>query len=90
MEKLFWGMVGTCTLVFAVLLGSYLNKVGVIGSSSDSTAEISTQTNESETDTSYAEGELPEDIRSLLADSQGGYADAMKVFEEESAATHIF
>ena len=40
MEKLFWGMVGGCTVAFAILLGMYLNKTGVIGAEPESSTEL--------------------------------------------------
>ena len=39
MEKLFWGMVGGCTVAFAILLGMYLNKTGVIGAEPESSRQ---------------------------------------------------
>ena len=96
MEKLFWGMVGGCTVAFGILLCIYLNKIGVIGAqpetSTETVTEIESETgseNETETETGsdleLAEGEFPADIRSMIQDSQENYAPAMKVFEEESA-----
>ena len=40
MEKLFWGMVGGCTVAFAILLGMYLNKTGVIGAEPETSTEV--------------------------------------------------
>ena len=61
MEKLFWGMVGGCTVAFAILLGMYLNKTGVIGAEPETFTEIVSEI-ETETETEgemLAEGELP-------------------------------
>ena len=88
MEKLFWGMVGGCTVAFAILLGMYLNKTGVIGAEPETSTEIVSEI-ETETETEgemLAEGELPSDIQSFIEDSQDNYAPAMKVFEDESSA----
>ena len=91
MEKLFWGMVGGCTVAFAILLGMYLNKTGVIGAEPETSTEIVSEI-ESETETitgteemTLADGEFPADIQSLIEDSQRNYSQAMQVFEEESA-----
>ena len=89
MEKLFWGMVGGCTVAFAILLGMYLNKTGVIGAEPESSTELVSETEtETETEelTQAEDGEFPADIRSIIEDSQGNYAQAMQVFEDESAA----
>ena len=58
MEKLFWGMVGGCTVAFGILLCIYLNKIGVIGAqpetSTETVTEIESETgseNETETET---------------------------------------
>lgn len=40
MEKLFWGMVGGCTVAFAILLGMYLNKTGVIGAEPETSTKL--------------------------------------------------
>ena len=90
MEKLFWGMVGGCTVAFAILLGMYLNKTGVIGAEPESSTEIVSEI-ETETETGtegemLADGEFPAEIQSLIEDSQGNYAQAMQVFEDESSA----
>lgn len=92
MEKLFWGMVGGCTVAFAILLGMYLNKTGVIGAEPESSTEIVSELEtETETITGTEEmtlavnGEFPADIQSIIEDSQKNYSQAMQVFEEESA-----
>ena len=92
MEKLFWGMVGGCTVAFAILLGMYLNKTGVIGAEPKSSTEIVSELEtETETITGTEEmtlavnGEFPADIQSIIEDSQKNYSQAMQVFEEESA-----
>ena len=76
MEKLFWGMVGLCTIAFAFLLGMYLNQSGVLNFSA------------AEETTTVASEEHPEDyseeIQSLIEASQGNYATAMRVLEETS------
>ena len=87
MEKLFWGMVGGCTAAFAILLCMYLNKAGIIGAEPETvTTEVVSET---ETDTEEGllvdNGEFPSEIQSMIKDSQDNYAEAMKVFEEESA-----
>ena len=88
MEKLFWGMVGGCTVAFAILLGMYLNKAGVIGAEPETATELVSET-ETETETEggllVENGELPADIQSLIEDSQTNYSQAMKVFEDESS-----
>lgn len=87
MEKLFWGMVGGCTVAFAILLGMYLNKIGVIGSEPESSTEIVSETEtETEEIPGIDSGELPSDIQSMIEDSQNNYAQAMQVFEDESSA----
>ena len=75
MEKLFWGMVGGCTVAFAILLGMYLNKTGVIGAEPETSTEIVSEI-QSETETitgteemTLADGEFPADIQSLIEDS---------------------
>lgn len=92
MEKLFWGMVGGCTVAFAILLGMYLNKTGVIGAEPESSTEIVSELEtETETITGTEEmtlavnGEFPADIQSIIENSQKNYSQAMQVFEEESA-----
>ena len=65
----------------------YLNKAGIIGGEPETaTTEITLET---ETDTEEgllaANGEFPSEIQSLIEDSQNKYAQAMQVFEEESA-----
>ena len=67
MEKLFWGMVGGCTVAFAILLGMYLNKIGVIGSAPESSTEIVSETEtETEEIPGIDSGELPSDIQSMI------------------------
>ena len=89
MEKLFWGMVGGCTVAFAILLGMYLNKIGVIGAEPETSTEIASEI-ESETETwemlLAEDGEFPSEIQSLIEDSQTNYSQAMQVFEDESSA----
>ena len=53
MEKLFWGMVGGCTIAFGILLAMYLNKTGVIGQEPES----ATETIEAETMTESSAGD---------------------------------
>ncbi|MDE7206393.1 MAG: hypothetical protein K2N90_04430, partial [Lachnospiraceae bacterium] len=89
MEKLFWGMVGGCTIAFGILLAMYLNQTGAFDSAEEETttevlADAETQETETETEETVAEGEYPADIRTLIENSQGNYATAMLVFEEES------
>ena len=86
MEKLFWGMVGGCTVAFAILLGMYLNKTGVIGAEPESSTEIVSETETETEGEMLADGEFPAEIQSLIEDSQGNYAQAMQVFEDESSA----
>ena len=88
MEKLFWGMVGGCTVAFAILLGMYLNKTGVIGAEPETSTEVVSETS-TETETGeelLADGEFPSEIQSLIEDSQDNYAQAMQVFEDESSS----
>ncbi len=89
MEKLFWGMVGGCTIAFGILLAMYLNQSGAFDSAEEetTTAVIADAETQESTDTeeSVAEGEYPADIRSLIENSQGNYATAMLVFEEDEA-----
>ncbi len=89
MEKLFWGMVGGCTIAFGILLAMYLNQTGAFDAAEEETTtavldEAETQETETGTEETVAEGEYPADIRSLIENSQGNYATAMLVFEEES------
>ena len=37
MEKLFWGMVGGCTIAFGILLAMYLNQTGVFDRAEEET-----------------------------------------------------
>ena len=37
MEKLFWGMVGGCTIAFGILLAMYLNQSGAFDSAEEET-----------------------------------------------------
>ena len=74
MEKLFWGMVAGCTIAFSLLLGMYLNKTGVIDfSKTDDAQEITT-----EADTT----EGPEDISSLVNETQKNYGLASAALED--------
>ena len=70
MEKLFWGMVGGCTIAFGILLAMYLNQSGAFDSAEEetTTAVIADAETQESTDTeeSVAEGEYPADIRSLI------------------------
>ena len=87
MEKLFWGMVGGCTIAFGILLAMYLNQSGAFDSAEEETTTAvlaEAKTEEPETQETVAEGEYPADIRTLIENSQGNYATAMLVFEEES------
>ena len=44
MEKLFWGMVGLCTIAFAFLLGMYLNQSGVLNfSAAEETTTVASE-----------------------------------------------
>lgn len=79
MEKAFWGMVAGCTLIFGILLGMYLNKSGAVDFSpkADQTQETT------QTDQTADEIEQEGEITSLLQETQGNYAAAMKALEEE-------
>ena len=89
MEKLFWGMIGACTAAFGILLCMYLNKIGVIGGTEPETATeiVSNLETDVEMETAFlSPEELAAEIQSRVENSQSKYADAMLVFEEESAA----
>ncbi|MDE6620884.1 MAG: hypothetical protein K2K74_10440, partial [Lachnospiraceae bacterium] len=89
MEKLFWGMIGGCTAAFAILLGMYLNKAGVIGAEPETSTEIVSEietSTEMEEELLAEDGEFPSDIQSMIEDSQRNYSQAMQVFEDESSA----
>ena len=79
MEKAFWGMVAGCTLIFGILLGMYLNKSGAVDFSpkADQTQETT------QTDQTAGEIEQEGELTSLLQETQGNYAAAMKALEEE-------
>ena len=78
-EKAFWGMVAGCTLIFGILLGMYLNKSGAVDFSpkADQTQETT------QTDQTAGEIEKEGELTSLLQETQGNYAAAMKALEEE-------
>ena len=75
MEKAFWGTVAGCTLIFAILLIMYLNKSGVLNQAAN--ADQTTQA-----ETTISATEEADEITSLIQETQGNYATAMKALDE--------
>lgn len=85
MEKVFWGMVGGCTVAFVILLTMYLNKSGVIDLSPEPATEEASVVEEetAEEETTVDRGS---EIDALVESAQTNYATAMQVFDEASEA----